>query len=47
MPAETHSAIDCDLHPALPGCMALLPYLDDHWREEITSRGLDGLDFSL
>jgi uncharacterized protein len=47
MPAETHSAIDCDLHPALPGCMALLPYLDDHWREEITSRGLDDLDFSL
>lgn len=39
--------IDCDLHPALPGCMALLPYLDDHWREEITSRGLDDLDLAL
>ena len=47
MSAETRGAIDCDLHPALPGCMALLPYLDDHWREEITSRGLDDLDFSL
>jgi predicted TIM-barrel fold metal-dependent hydrolase len=39
--------IDCDLHPALPGCMALLPYLDEHWREEITSRGLDDLDLAL
>jgi len=39
--------IDCDLHPALPGCMALLPYLDGHWRDEIASRGLDDLDLSL
>ncbi|WP_135468127.1 amidohydrolase family protein [Crenalkalicoccus roseus] len=39
--------IDCDLHPALPGCMALLPYLDDHWREVITGRGLDDLDLAL
>jgi uncharacterized protein len=22
-------AIDCDLHPAMPGAPALLPYLDD------------------
>jgi predicted TIM-barrel fold metal-dependent hydrolase len=43
----TAPIIDCDLHPALPGCMALLPYLDDHWREEITSRGLDDLDLAL
>ncbi|WP_200305507.1 amidohydrolase family protein [Paracraurococcus ruber] len=47
MSADTRGAIDCDLHPALPGCMALLPYLDQHWREEITSRGLDNLDLSL
>src|SRR4051794_2290930 len=47
MTADTRGAIDCDLHPALPGCMALLPYLDDHWREEIVSRGLDDLDFAL
>ncbi len=39
--------IDCDLHPAVPGCMALLPYLDGHWREEITTRGLDNLDLAL
>ena len=27
--------------------MALLPYLDDHWRDEIIGRGLDDLDLSL
>ena len=47
MPAVTTGAIDCDLHPALPGCMALLPYLDEHWRDEILSRGLDDLDLAL
>ena len=38
--------IDCDLHPALPGTAALLPYLDDYWREQITVRGIDGLDLA-
>ncbi len=37
-------AIDCDIHPAVPGMRALLPYLDDHWREQVTVRGIDGLD---
>jgi predicted TIM-barrel fold metal-dependent hydrolase len=40
----THGAIDCDIHPAVPGMRALLPYLDDHWREQVTLRGIDGLD---
>jgi predicted TIM-barrel fold metal-dependent hydrolase len=40
-------AIDCDLHPAVPGMPALLPYLDDHWREQVTVRGIDGLDSSF
>jgi uncharacterized protein len=40
----TSGAIDCDIHPAVPGIGALLPYLDDHWREQITVRGIDGLD---
>lgn len=39
--------IDIDLHPSLPGCMALLPWLDAHWREVITGRGLDDLDLAL
>ena len=37
-------AIDCDVHPAVPGMRALLPYLDDHCREQVTVRGIDGLD---
>jgi len=34
-------AIDCDIHPALPSTAALLPYLDEYWREHITQRGLE------
>jgi predicted TIM-barrel fold metal-dependent hydrolase len=37
-------AIDCDIHPAVPGMKALLPYLDEHWREQVMLRGIDGLD---
>jgi uncharacterized protein len=37
-------AIDCDIHPAVPSMRTLLPYLDDHWREQVTIRGIDGLD---
>jgi hypothetical protein len=47
MPVMPAALIDCDLHPAIPGCMALLPYLDEHWRDEIVSRGLDDLDLAL
>ncbi len=36
--------IDCDVHPALPGLSALLPFLDDYWREQVTVRGIGGLD---
>jgi predicted TIM-barrel fold metal-dependent hydrolase len=38
--------IDCDVHPALPGMAALLPYLDDYWREQVTIRGIDGFDLA-
>jgi predicted TIM-barrel fold metal-dependent hydrolase len=40
-------AIDCDLHPAPPGVPALLPYLDDYWREQIVSRHIDRMPFQL
>jgi hypothetical protein len=45
-PAPRHSifgieAIDCDVHIAVPSTNALLPYLDDYWREAVTTRGLD------
>jgi len=29
MKVPLHDAIDCDLHPAMPGVPALLPYLDE------------------
>lgn len=44
MTLPTEGAIDCDVHPAVPGMKSLLPYLDDHWREQVTVRGIDGLD---
>ncbi len=36
--------IDCDVHPAVPNLGALLPYLDDHWRDMVQQRGLHELD---
>lgn len=41
------SAIDCDIHPALPGTHVLVPYFDEYWREMITMRGLDRDDLSI
>lgn len=35
--------IDCDIHPAVPGIQALLPYLDENWREMVILRGIDDL----
>ena len=37
-------AIDCDVHPQVPGMGALLPYLDPFWRESVEARGIDSLD---
>src|SRR5260370_11117591 len=39
-------AIDCDVHPALPDVLALLPYMSHYWREQITLRGIDRLDLA-
>ncbi|MSO75289.1 MAG: amidohydrolase [Alphaproteobacteria bacterium] len=36
--------IDCDIHPAVPGLGALLPYLADHWRESVVQRGMHELE---
>jgi uncharacterized protein len=36
--------IDCDVHPAVPGMQALLPYLDDYWRETVIQRGVHELN---
>ncbi|MBV9252450.1 MAG: amidohydrolase family protein [Acetobacteraceae bacterium] len=41
----THSgAIDCDIHPGVPAIKALLPYMNEFWRESFVARGLDGFD---
>jgi predicted TIM-barrel fold metal-dependent hydrolase len=36
--------IDCDLHPTVPAMSALMPYLDELWRETVVRRGLDELN---
>ena len=35
-------AIDCDVHPAVPGIKTLLPYMSDFWQETFIARGQDG-----
>lgn len=46
-PPRTAGGVDCDLHPAVPDMGALLPYLDDYWREMVRVRALDRLNLSL
>jgi predicted TIM-barrel fold metal-dependent hydrolase len=36
--------VDCDLHPTVPGLAALMPYLDEMWREIVVRRGIDELN---
>ena len=40
-------AIDCDLHPAMPSAAALLPYLDEYWRDQLVNRHIDRYSFIL
>src|SRR5215211_3301116 len=37
-------AIDCDVHPTVPSVKALLPYLDEYWRDTVQERGIDSLE---
>ena len=37
-------AIDCDVHPTVPDNTALLPYLDEFWRDSVISRGITSLE---
>ena len=41
MTVPVPGAIDCDIHPALPAMQALVPYLDEYWREHVLTRGLE------
>lgn len=40
-------AIDCDVHPSVPGVKALLPYIEEHWRDHLDYRGIDDIDFTF
>src|SRR5215475_10984729 len=40
-------AIDCDLHPAVPDVAALMPHLDEFWREHLSERYIDQSPFLL
>lgn len=40
-------AIDCDVHPAVPGMAALMPHLDAFWREHLAERYIDQSPFTL
>ena len=47
MKLPINGAIDCDLHPAVPDVAALMPYLDDFWREHLSERRIDRAPFTL
>ncbi|MFZ1102512.1 MAG: amidohydrolase family protein [Hyphomicrobiaceae bacterium] len=47
MHVSVAGAIDCDLHPPMPGVTGLLPFLDDYWRDQISNRHIDKLPFQL
>lgn len=38
------SAIDCDVHPAVPNLRALLPYVESYWRDSFVERGIPGFE---
>ncbi len=44
MSALTLGGIDCDLHPAVPGIAALIPYLDPQWADAVAQRGVHDLE---
>jgi predicted TIM-barrel fold metal-dependent hydrolase len=47
MKVPMSGAIDCDLHPAMPSATALLPHLNDYWRDQIVNRHIDRYAFNL
>ena len=36
-------AIDCDVHPTVPGLNALVPFMSEHWQDMVRTRGMDEL----
>src|SRR5258706_4266004 len=43
MTSPIAGGVDCDLHPAVPRLTTLLPYLNDYWRDQVTTRGMTDL----
>ena len=39
MTSPIAGGVDCDLHPAVPHLTSLLPYMNDYWRDQVTTRG--------
>ncbi|MBN8897783.1 MAG: amidohydrolase, partial [Rhodospirillales bacterium] len=35
--------VDCDVHPTVPSLQALLPYMDEVWRDNAVRRGIEEL----
>ena len=46
MNAFTQGAIDCDIHPGVPGIKPLLPYMDEYWQDSFVQRGQDNFDLA-
>ena len=47
MKVPIKGGIDCDLHPAQPSVTALLPYLDEYWRDQVVDRHITRYSFNL
>jgi predicted TIM-barrel fold metal-dependent hydrolase len=47
MKLPLEGAIDCDLHPGMPGVRVLLPYMNEYWRDQLANRHIDTLPFAL
>src|SRR5258705_11402186 len=43
MTSPIAGGVDCDLHPAVPHLTSRLPYLNDYWRDQVTTRGMTDL----
>lgn len=44
--AAPDAAIDCDIHPGIPGMAALLPFMSEYWQEQFVNRAIDGMELA-
>ncbi len=44
MSSDFSGAIDCDIHPRVPTPRVLSRYMDEHWRDTVDVRGIDGFE---